>query len=162
MLRWMIIYNEQCWLWELWSIGEKVKVASKEGSLEIHLEKMLTSLIAHSSTSSNIHLVSFGNMAKNGELTKILNALRRSRQWIDFNGKLWGVDSTETYRLFSQRRAQGRQSWGGLQNHHHHPRHQWWGGLLRPLDDISPLASSCPTTGTPLKLLVNPISLALF
>ena len=52
--------------------SEKVVVASKEASLEIHLDKMVASLLAHSSTSSNIHLVSFTNMAKNGEPTKIL------------------------------------------------------------------------------------------
>ena len=36
----------------------KVIVASKEASLEIHLDKMLASLFAQSST-TNIHLVSF-------------------------------------------------------------------------------------------------------
>ena len=51
---------------------DKVVVASKEASLEIHLDKMVASLLAHSSTSSNIHLVSFTNMTKNGEPTKIL------------------------------------------------------------------------------------------
>ena len=90
-----------------------MKVASKEGSLEIHLEKMLTSLIAHSSTSSNIHLVSFGNMAKNGELTKILNILRRSRKIIK------ELISMGNYEEWIQLKHTGCSHRGGLRGDNH-------------------------------------------